>query len=228
MSGCCTRNVDSGRSSQSTVLSVKPAGRRADGEINRPDKLVVDSGRSSSGRGVRFPPVSTISKHDPTILSRPRQDYTRSTLASGATQDCIEGRRWPDRPHHLSLQIHVRLLNERTDQPSSLFPSRLLPKTFDIHEQLDCLSVCRRHRVVRIHHLALEFGFAAPVLSFGDAPVHVDNAKPAELFGDFTSAWSASLGHGENRHSLLPRRVEFQRGDDLADLASTMPTGPTA
>ena len=37
----------------------KPAGRRAARRDKSPDKLVVDPGRTSPGRGVQFPPVST-------------------------------------------------------------------------------------------------------------------------------------------------------------------------
>ena len=70
MSGCCAGNVDSRRPRPSTRPSAEPAGRRAEGEINRPDKLVVDPGRSSSGRGVRFPPVSTINPGDPFLAIR--------------------------------------------------------------------------------------------------------------------------------------------------------------
>ena len=62
-------------------------GRRAEGEIKCPAKLVVDPGRSSSGRGVQFPPVSTIFSSP---LSRsPRDRLERVTLSGAAQVDVL-------------------------------------------------------------------------------------------------------------------------------------------
>jgi hypothetical protein len=118
MSGCCIGNVDNRGSRQSTVPSVKPAGRRADGEINRLDKLVVDPGRFSSGRGVRFPPVSTISKLHLIEVLLGSQHYGGATLSDGAAQDCAKCRCRRQGSNQLRVQIKIGAFDQRPKQPS--------------------------------------------------------------------------------------------------------------
>jgi hypothetical protein len=59
MSGCCCAHAGKRGLSQPEVSQASLPERRAGDETKSPAKLVADPGRSSSGRGVQFSPVST-------------------------------------------------------------------------------------------------------------------------------------------------------------------------